>query len=225
MHGVFCHLRDDLVEILNRDKKARLYKKKQVIYHEGTEAIGAYCVLSGKVKVYKAGTEGRQHILEIASTHSMIGLDAAFYGRHYPSTAEMIEPGVLCFIAKSLLHHLIEKEPALTEDIIMALAKELRSSNEERVELAQAHVRERLARLLLQLSHHYGTANKTGTQITLRLSREEIAEMIGTAPETTVRFLKEFRENKLVAIHGKEITVLNKNKLEETANLPTHSDL
>lgn len=225
LHSVFCHLRDDLVEVLNQSKKTFFYKKKQVVYHEGTEAIGAYCVFSGRVKVYKSGTEGRQHILEIAGPHDMIGLDAAFYGRHYPSTAEVIEPGVLCFISKSTIHHLIEKDPTLTEDIIMSLAKELRASNEERVELAQGRVRERLARLLLQLSHHYGTVDKTGTRITLKLSREEIAEMIGSAPETTVRFLKEFREGNLLAIHGKEIIILDKNGLEATASLSTDSDL
>ena len=217
--NIFCDLPPDLISRINDQKITRDYKRKQILFFEGNPTQGIYCIKSGRVKLYKTGPEGKQYILQISGPKEVLGLESVFSNRHFSCTAEVIEDGTICFIDKDLIFQILQKNPSTAIKITHMLAKELKESEAERLELAQLAVRERLARLLTILSQSHGKKVPQGVQIDLRLSREEMAEMIGTAAETAMRLLKEFKEEKLVQVNGKEITILDREGLAKTGQI------
>jgi len=148
-----------------------------------------------------------------------LGLPTLFTKAPYLWTAEAIEDTVACFLNRQVVLEILQNNSQTTFRLVKYLARRLNETEEERAEMAQHSVRERMARLLVMQSEKYGTPETHGTFIKLHLSREEMAEMIGTAMETTIRFLKEFREDKMIALDGKNITVLDHQRLMETARM------
>ena len=131
----------------------------------------------------------------------------------------MLSDGQVCSIDKKEVLARVEAEPKLSYHIAQYLARQLKEADEERLELAQGAVRERLARLLALLSRTYGTKYAEGIRINLPLKREEMADMIGSAAETTMRVIKDFKEEKLLAVNGRIITVLDEERLTSIAGL------
>lgn len=217
--NIFCDLPRELAQYLSDKKFTRNYKRKQILFFEGNPVQGIYCIKSGKVKMYKTGPEGKQYILDIFGPRDVLGLESVFSDHHLTSTAEVTEEGTICLIPQVVLSEIVKRHPETAVKITRFLAKELKDSEEERMDLAQLAVRERLARLLVLLAKSKGKKVTNGTLIDLKLSREEMAEMIGTAAETTMRLLKEFKEEKLVEVKGKDITVLDQDALAKTAHI------
>ena len=217
--NIFCALPKNEAENLDRHKIVREYKKKQILFFEGNPASGVYCIKSGLVKLYKTGLEGKQYILNLAGPTDVLGIESVFSNKPHAATAELINQGTVCFIPKDFLINLIQQDCALSLKVNRYLAEELLKSEEERLELAQMAVRERFARLLGLLAKSYGKPVPKGVSIDLKLNREEMADMIGTAAETAMRLLKEFKEEKLLEVKGKEITILNKKGLEKAAQI------
>jgi len=202
------------------NKLMRAYKRRQVLFYEGTQALGVYCVQSGQIKIYKTSAEGKQHIFKIAGSGSVLGLEWLFAGDQYGTTTEMLEDGSVCFIEKAKVLEMIGRNSKICRQVMESLALDLEASELERVELAQNSVRERMARLLSILSQSHGTpAAHNGIRISLPLSREEMAEMIGTAAETAMRLLKEFKDEHLVEVAGREIIILDRDRLGKVASL------
>lgn len=217
--NVFCRLGANHLGRLSNAKTNRVYQKKQSLYYEGAPAQGIYCLHSGEAKVFKTSSQGKQHILRIAHAGQILGLEDVFCRQDYSTSAEMIGEGAVCFIDRSAVMEIIRINPETAAAVIRELSEEVVASEEERVELAQSTVRERMARLLAVLAESHGAPSRGGVQIQLPLSREEMAEMIGTASETAMRLLKEFRDDHLVQVRGREITILNRARLMQVAHI------
>ena len=217
--NIFCSLKKEKAEELDRHKIVRDYKKKQILFFEGNPTNGAYCIKSGLVKLYKTGPEGKQYILNLAGPTEVLGIESVFSDKPHAATAELISQGTVCFIPKDFLINLVQQDCALSLRVNRYLSEELLKSEEERLELAQMAVRERFARLIALLAKTYGKTRPNGVSIDLKLNREEMAEMIGTAAETAMRLLKEFKEEKILEVKGKEITVINEKGLEKAAQI------
>jgi CRP/FNR family transcriptional regulator, polysaccharide utilization system transcription regulator len=217
--NIFCQLEGVGLNQLTQSRMVHTYKKKQIIYYQGNSSLGVYCIQSGRVKIYRTSSEGKQYIIRLAEAGDVLGLPTLFSNTPFLWTAEMIEEGNICFIPKQIVLEIIRKDPPTAQKVMETLSMQLEESEKERVELAQGAVRERMARLLSLLSQSHGVKVKNGTLIDLKLSREEMAEMIGTAAETTMRLLKDFKEEKVLQLHGKEIIILDEARLAKTANL------
>lgn len=217
--NIFCRLETALVRHLSSSKTSRIYHKKQALYYEGAPTQGLFCIHSGSAKIFKTGLQGRQLILRMAQAGDVIALEDIFYNKHYTASAEMIEEGKVCFIDKAILMDIIRKDLNTALTVMKALASEIIASEEERVDLAQNSVRERMARLLSVLSESHGTPAGKNVMIQMPLSREEMAEMIGTASETAMRLLKEFRDENVLKVEGRKIVVLDRDKLRKTARM------
>lgn len=206
---------------MDSSKVSRLYRKKQALYYEAAPSAGVYTVQSGRVKLYKTGPEGKELILRIAGPGDVLGVESVVSGQDHVSTAEMIEDGEVSFVDKASFLDRLRREPENAARVMRLLAKELVASQEERVDLAQSSVRERMAKLLTTLAQRHGSPAKQGIRIQLSLTREEMADMIGTASETAMRLLKDFREEHMLEVNGREIFVLDSNRLSRTAGLET----
>ena len=205
---------------LDAAKHPHAYRRKQVLYYEGNPATGLFCIQSGSVKLYKTGPEGKVYILRIAASSGVLGLESLFTGSPWSATAEMLEDGTVCYVDRKTVLELVRQDPGVAVQVIQTLAHQLQTSESERVELAQSSVRERLARLLALLVQSHGISEDVGTRIDLRLSREEMAEMIGTAQETAIRLLTELKQDGVIGLDGRVIVVRDIDRLIETANLP-----
>jgi len=195
------------------------YKRKQIIFYEGRPALGVYCIRSGKIKIYKTGSNGKPHILFIANPGDYLGVESVFAGEDFNSTSEMLEDGLVAFIHRQRFLELVRKFPHFSLGLADKLAKRIRNCDEERVSMADGSVRERMARTLVLLARSYGIATKEGTLINLILTREDLANMVGTALGTVLRLLKEFKEENSIRLDKKRILIQDQRGLEELAHL------
>lgn len=217
--GLFCALEHPSLIELNHHKVVNHYKKGQIIFYEGNEAIGLFCIFSGKIKLYKSTSDGRQQILRIAGPGDLLGYRALFAGEPYHATAEAMEDASICCIDQKSFFPVLNKNPDLALDLIKKLSRELRAAEDLATSIAHKSVRERMAELLLILKEAYGKKVGKNCVIDLRLTREEMAEMIGVTQETAIRLISDFKKEKLIEVKDREITLLNIPGLVEIANL------
>jgi CRP-like cAMP-binding protein len=139
-------------------------------------------------------------------------------GDTYGSSAVAIEDTQVCFIPKELFINVIKKDSNFAFELMKLLSDELHNAEIKITHLSQKPVRERLAETLLFIKTTYGYEDD-GETLNVRLSREEIANLVGTATESTIRLLSEFKKDGLIGLEGKKIKIINQQKLLKTANI------
>ncbi len=216
-YSAFKHLSRYEAENLFLDKACKLYKKGDIIYHEGHRLRGVYCVYKGKIKLYKTGSEGKKQIIRFAKPGDLIAFRSILSDEVACTTAQALEDVVLCHIPAQVFINLAKTNTNFSMALIKLSCKELDESNKFILKLAQKSVRERLAETILLLIEYFNTDNQGF--INVSLTREEIASIVGTATESVIRLLSEFKKDKLIDLKGKKIKILDMKKLEKIANL------
>lgn len=200
--GIFSSLAQDEVCDLDSHRSCHFYKKNQAVFLEGSYPRGVYCVNQGKVKIYTMGDEGKEQIIHIAKEGEVIGFRAMFSGDPYKVSASTLEDANICFVGKDDFLSMIDTNTSLRNMIMKELSKELGDRAQFITNLAQKSVRERLAFALLILKNVYGNEP-------INLSREDMANFVGTATETLIRLLKDFKEEGLIEVQTRKLTILN----------------
>ena len=216
--SIFCHLTKNDLQLVNENKWCQTLEKGQKLFSEGSFPQGIFCVNAGKIKVHQMGDEGREQIVRLAKEGDVLGYRALLSGDSYTCSATALDHTSICFIPKNIFIELVEKNKDLSMQIIQLLSKNLRQAENTIIHLARKTVRERMAEALLFLKEMYGVEND-GSTLTVCLSREEMATLVGTATETTIRLLSEFKTNKWVDFSGKKIKILNQQELVKIAHL------
>jgi CRP/FNR family transcriptional regulator len=216
--SVFCDLKPGEIDVLNQEKGCMLYKKGQIIFNAGAYPHGLFCVKEGKIKIFRIGDEGKEQIVRLAKDGDILGYRALLSGDRYASGAEVLEDSKICFIPQKAFLGLIEGNGVLSMQLMKLLSHDLKNAEHRMIDLAQKPVRERVAEALLYLKSTYGTEDD-GITISVSLSREDIANIVGTATETTIRLLSEFKNDQLIALNGKKISILNHDQLVRAANV------
>lgn len=193
------------------------YKKGETIFKQGAYAAGVYCINAGKIKLSMMGDEGKEQIIRMAKPGDIIGYKALLSGEKYNATAIAIEDTNICFIPKEIFLVILQKDASLSFEMMKVLSNELKRAEEKITHLAQKQVRERMAETILFLKETYGLDKDD--HVNIQLSREEIANLVGTATETAIRLLSEFNKEHIIELSGKKIKILNHPKLVKTANL------
>ena len=189
------------------------HRKGQILYYEGTKPLGIFCINGGVVKVYKTASNGKEQILHLAKKGDFLGYSALLGEENYTNSAMIVEDAKICFIPKeSFLSTLFNNTPFFKR-ITKALSHEIGVMEEKLTDATQKSIRERLAYVLIQLANCYGVEGGESQRIDLVLSREEIAGMVGTATESVIRLLSEFKKDNLIDLDGKRIIVKDKRGL------------
>ena len=191
---------------LDSKKTCTYYKKNQPLFLEGSTPRGVFCLNSGKVKIFARGEEGKEQIIHLAADGEIVGFRAMFSGEPYKVSATTLEECNICFIGKSDFLDLVDTNPTLRNGIMKELSTELADRATFITNMAQKSVRERLAFSLILLEDIYKDEM-------INLTREDLANFVGTATETLIRLLKDFKEENLIQTHARKIEVLDRDGL------------
>lgn len=216
--SVFCNMHGEHLETISESKNCTVFKKGQIIFHEGANPYGVYCIKQGKIKLSIVGDEGREQIVRLAGDGDLLGYRSMLVGERYNATAVALEDSKVCYISRDVFLPAVKQDANLSFEMLKLLSKQLKEAEVKLTHLAQKSVRERLAETLLFLKETYGY-EADSTYLNVRLSREEIANLVGTATETVIRLLSDFNKEGLVLLEGKRIMMANTKKLAQVANL------
>jgi CRP/FNR family transcriptional regulator len=205
-NSLFSSFCDEELIDLNDSKSCSFYKKNQPLFIEGNLPRGVFCMYQGKVKIFTRGDSGKEQIIHIAKEGEVIGFRAMFSGDPYKLSASTLEESNICFITKENFLDMIDTNATLRKGIMKELSKELGERAVFITNMSQKSVRERLAYSLLILGDIYKPD-------LINLSREDLANFVGTATETLIRLLKDFKDEGLIEIHARKLEVLDDNKL------------
>ncbi|MGV8059584.1 MAG: Crp/Fnr family transcriptional regulator [Smithellaceae bacterium] len=187
------------------------YKRGQLIFHEGDEGIGFYAIISGGAKIFKLSPEGKEQILHIMGPGEPFGEAAVFAGKSFPASAQtMVESKVLFFPRRSFIE-LITKNPSLSLNMLAFLSLRLRVLANLVEDLSLKEVPGRLAAYLL-----YSSKRKNDSAIfELGISKNQLASLLGTIPETLSRILSRMNKEKLIKAGTRHIQILDHQGLTE----------
>lgn len=209
-NSLFSHHCEHELQQLDDQKACSYYKKNQPLFVEGSFPRGVFCLNQGKVKIFTRGDEGKEQIIHIAKEGEIIGFRAMFSGESYKVSATTLEEANICFIGKEDFLNMIDTNASLRNGIMKELSKELGDRAVFITNMAQKSVRERLAFALMLLDDIYGKEM-------INLTREDMANFVGTATETLIRLLKDLKEDGIIEIHTRKLEILDKDKLLRVA--------
>jgi len=204
---------------LDKSKVTNLYKKGQVLFHEGSPALGVFCVLDGQIKILKNSEDGKETITRLATCGDVLGLRGVLTDSTHPATAKVMQDSNICFIDRQFFKALIQKSPETANSLIMRLVKEVTKLEEHVEEMNTKTVRQRLIQLLLSFCQTYGMRKAGEIFIDLKITRAEMASMIGTTPETVIRILSDMDTSGVIRQDGKKIFVPSMNALAEESGI------
>lgn len=214
---LFKKLTDEELNRLNFEKTCSIYSKGTIIYREGSRLTGFYCVTKGIVKIFKTGIDGKEQIIRFAKRGEIIAYRSLLSQELACTTAKVIEEAVLCHVPYQTLLFLIQNNWQFSHHMLQIVCRELREANDYITDIAQKSVRERLAEVLLLLREDFDLDRQNTLQISL--TREELANMVGTATESVIRLLSEFRADNIIELQGRKIKFLNIPGLRKIANI------
>ncbi|MFO7790347.1 MAG: Crp/Fnr family transcriptional regulator [Bacteroidota bacterium] len=214
---VFTKLAPEELDYINQNKTCQKYEKGMVLYEEGSRINGFYCICQGIIKVFKTGIEGKEQIIRFAKPGDIIGYRSVISGEAACTSAKVLKDAVICFIYTRDLYHLLQKNAEFGIEMLQLACTELGEANNYITDIAQKSVRERLAEVLINLKEQFGLDEDGILQI--YLTREELANLIGTATESVIRLLSEFKQDNLIALHGRKIIIVDEARLNRIANM------
>lgn len=192
--------------------KEKLYfHKHDVIFDDGEIPKGVFVIDKGAAKLSKSGSFGKDQILRFIKEGDMIGYRALLCGENFQAKAEAMTDVECTFLPADVFMYLLEADSQLSFVMLQKIAYELGESSNTITFLAQKTVRERLAEILILLEQKLGTDPEGFIKISL--TREEIANIIGTATESAIRLISEFKQDSLIEVDGRNIKILNHEKL------------
>lgn len=197
----------------------RQYKKDDYIFLEGEAPEALYVIRTGKVKVLRHSTDGKDVVLRVCGPGNLLGTVAVFDGGGYPGTAQVIEDCSVLAISRNDCLTLVNRYPVFALAVIADLGTRLRSSAEQIRSLAVERVEQRIARVLLKLAESAGSDSPEGRVIEMPLTRQDVADMTGTTVETAIRVMSKFRRQELIKTRRGRVVLVDIPALQEIAEM------
>ena len=215
---LFAGLKEEDLKKIRAIASLRQVGKKKVLFSEGEEAKGFYVILSGKVKIYKVSSEGKEQILHIVSAPDAFAEAALFLEGIYPAFAETLSDTQLLFFPKRDFIQLIQKNPQLSINMIVTLSHYLKRFALLIEELSLKEVSSRMAKYLIDLSSKFSKEGKSPKEVELDLSKTQLASKLGTISETLSRTLAKMKTKGIIDVKKNKILILNREALEELSS-------
>jgi CRP-like cAMP-binding protein len=210
--------REDL-DLLNKNMVTHKYKKREILFRDGSYPTGIYYIEKGKVKKYKTDKDGKEQIIYLYREGELLGYHALISEEKFTDTTETMEESIISFIPKDDFLKVIQLSPVLSNRLLKCMSHEFGVLVNGLAVFAQRTVRERLALSLIILRDKYKKDNTENKPVELDLSRDDLAKFVGTARETLVRLLHDFKEDDLIEINGRKIILKKPLEISKIANL------
>ncbi|MEQ6168811.1 response regulator [Ekhidna sp. MALMAid0563] len=196
---------------LEKERKTQQYKKKDIIYREGDFSNFVYKIVKGKIKTYHINEDGKEFIHDIRKEGDFLGERSIIQDSSRTEFAEAMEDSELMLIPKDDFQQLIFNNREVSGQFIKLLSNNLSEREKELMEMAYNTVRKRTADSLIKLHDAYSGEME---KVTIDVSRADLAGMVGTATESVIRILSEFKKDQWIEINGSAITILEPEKIQ-----------
>ena len=204
----WCVLDQEDFRILAKNKTCSTYAPGQLIFQQGAPTTGIYCIEQGVVALRRSDAHGHSVLVRLCHGGETIGYRDVLAGGEYGTSAECLHESRICLISQASVQGLLERNPALGLSFLKRSLSDLQQAEETILQITSLSVRGRLAHLLLALKDRYGEASETGRlSIDLPLSRQDIASILGTRPETVARAIHALEVDGVVVFSGRRATV------------------
>ncbi len=198
--------REELMRV-SACKTGKKYSKGQVIFEEGETLYGVYCVKEGVCKLSKLSENGKDQVVKLVVKGGLLGKRSLVSDQSVNLTAIALNDMEMCFIPKSEIIKDLEKNPNFTIDMLKNMAEDLKAADNSLVNMAQKSVKQRMAETLMYINNNFGSDNDG--YLSIVLSREDYASIVGTATESAIRILSQFKKEGLITTKGKQIKIEN----------------
>ena len=185
--------------------------KKSTLYHEGKRPKYLYYLNKGKIKTFKTQADGKEYITNLYSAGDYIGYVSIIEGANYEETAEILEEAEVSMIPKDDFLEAIYNDMSITTKFVKLISRDVKEKEERLLHLAYDSLRKRVAKALADIHQKFNKNN--GGQQHIDISREDIAQYVGTATESLIRTLSDFKSEKLIEIKEGKIRILSIDKL------------
>jgi CRP-like cAMP-binding protein len=212
-NSIFEDLPKDEDDMLKSILTLKELKKGDTVFVEGSYPSGIFYVIEGKIKKFKVDKDGREFIIYICGKGELLGHTALLCDEPFSDSAKALEKSIIGHITKKDFLNFIDKSTVLSRRLIKNLSHEFAVLENSILSLSHKTVKERLALNLLILKDKYNSENE------IILSREDLANVIGSAVETLARMLTELKSEEIIKIEGRRIKILDSDKLLTIANL------
>lgn len=212
-HGLNKEAMDEIMAIAHD----RTVPKKEIILTRDNEDRAMFILKKGRVRVFKLSADGKMMTLAILKDGDIFGALSAIKGGTSGAYAETLDDSYICRIRQEDLSMAIKKTPELALSLIAKINQRLKETEDRIADLVFRDVPGRIASILLKLSEQFGEKNKEGTRISIKLTHQELANMVGASRETVTIILNEFKEDELVSIDEKYITITDEKVLKQWA--------
>lgn len=194
-------------------KVSRKIKKGQAIFEEGEKLDGVYCVRDGVSKLSKLSENGKDQIVKLASKGEVIGQRSVVAEESVNLSAVAVSDMEVCFIPKEGIVNTLHTNPNFTLEVLRHMAHDLKEADDVIVNMSQKTVKQRIGEAFLYLKNNFGE-DEVGF-LRLTLSREDIANVVGTATESCIRIISEFKKKGFIKASGKKIGILDQKALQD----------
>lgn len=203
--------KDDLIRI-SGCKTSKFVQKGETLFREGESINGVYCVKDGVCKLSKLSENGKDQIVKLVVRGDLIGQRSLVTDEKSNLTAIALNEMEVCFIPKNEILHDLSNNASFSLDMLQEMAKELRIADNIIVDMAQKSVKKRLADVLIYLHETFNTDNSGFINVVL--SREDYASLVGTATESAIRILSQFKKEGLITTSGKHVKIVDMDVLK-----------
>ena len=195
-------------------KTTRTLKKGDALFEEGDRLNGVYCVRNGISKLSKLSANGKDQIVKLATKGEVMGQRSVIAEELTNLSAVAVSDMEICFIPKESITNTLHKNPNFTLEVLRHMAHDLKEADDVIVNMSQKNVKQRIAEALLYLKNFGETEDG---YLKLTLSREDIANVVGTATESAIRIMSEYRKKGYIQTSGKKIAIKDERKLRDLA--------
>ena len=216
---LFCDLPESALQAFEHIKYAAAYPQGAVLFVEGQMPRGIFVLCKGSVKLSINSPSGRTVIVKLAEPGEVLGLSATISGKPYEVTAETLDPCQVNFVKREDFLHFLKDDVEACFKVAEQLSEKYHNACKEAGSLGLSHsAAEKLAKLLLEWSGKNGDAAKAEPRLKLRLTHEEIAQMIGTSRETVTRLFADMKKRQILQSKGSTLVIRNTAALRDLAN-------
>lgn len=216
--SILSDLPAEEMEMLFVNKTEKKYNKGEIIFWEGAFPFGIFYIVEGKAKKYKLDKSGKEQIIYVANAGELLGYHAILAGERYPDSAAALEDSLIAFIPGKDFQNVLQNSEILNRRLLKALSHEFTVLTNNLSLFSQKSVKERLALQLIVLREKYKKNFKSGMTVEIKMSQEDLANLVGTVRENITRIMAEFKDEGIISTKGSKITVLDVNKLITIAN-------